>query len=203
VVGREDGPVARFLVTVDGLLGLDVFVHVAVDVKVVRGDVEDRPHVRTAVDQLKLEAGELEDDGRLRTELENLLDERVTDVAAHDDAQAGAGEHVADQGRGGGLPGAAGHPDRPGPAEAQEETDLRGYLGSAGAGGGYLGEVLPHPRGEENEVGFPEDVEVAGAQAQVDGERRQPFGRGRAELGGRLGVAGDDVPRPAGEEEPE
>ena len=98
----------------------------AVPVEVVRGHVRVDGHGRAARQGRQLQLRELVDDPVVGRELGQPLDDRDADVAAqHDGMDRVRGEDRRGQRRGRGLALRAGHPDRRGLAQPQEQVGLR------------------------------------------------------------------------------
>jgi hypothetical protein len=122
------------------------------------------------------------------------------DVAAGDVILPGRIEHGADERGGGGLPGGARHAGDGGGAALEEETEHGGDGDAALLGGAQGGELVGHPLGDEDRIGFGGVLDAVATDGEADviavGDRVE----GLAELTGRAGVGHGDV-RPLGGEE--
>ena len=88
VVGVEHGAAQAPLVQINVALGVDVFLHVLVDVEVVGRDVGDDRHVGGLAHRNHLEAGQLHHRAVLRADLLDARQQRKADVAAQKDVEA-------------------------------------------------------------------------------------------------------------------
>ena len=134
VVSVEHGPVRRLLVRQDLPLGRPVRLHAGMAVEMIRGHVGDQPDVRTDLQRLELEAGQLHDDPARRAHLVQLAEQRTADVAADEHVAARRLEHAPEQACGGALASAACDPEDRRWAQREEQLDEAGDAQAACAG---------------------------------------------------------------------
>ena len=159
VVPIQNQNVAGLLVQIEVLLGRHVFLHILVDIQMVRRQIRDHGHVGAVGEVHQLEGGELQDDLILGADLIRLVQQRCADVAAEPDAEALLFEHLRDQRRGRGL--AVG---------ARDRDDRRGTDGEEGLHLGADDRALIPQRSDLRRIGMQArraEYHVAGDPVQI------------------------------------
>ena len=151
----------------DVLFGVDILLHILVDIQVVGGKVRHHGHVGALPHGDELEAGKLHHGAVLRLDGLNLRQQGLADVAPQVDSLALGFQQLCDDGGGGGFPVAAGDGVNLAGAQLEEHLHLAGDGGAPLAGGLQLGQVVLHPRGAEDDV-LPQILQVVFPQDELD-----------------------------------
>ena len=136
----------------DVLLGVDILLHVLVDVQMVGGQVGHHRHVRALPHGDQLEAGELHHSAVLRLDGPNLRQQGLADVSTQVDVFPLGLQQLCDNRGGGGLPIAASDGVDFAGAELEEDLHLAGDSGAPGPGSLQLWEMIAHARCAENDI---------------------------------------------------
>ena len=165
IVGVDHQQAGAVLELVDVLLGLDVLVHVLVDIQVVGGQIGDDGALGAALHVHELEGAELHHGEILLLHFGEERKQGRADVAAQPDLLALGLQKLGDQGGGGGFSVGAGDGDGVAAAQLEEDLHLRGDLRALcpqKLDGGVAG---VHTGGTEDHICL-DAVEIALAQAQ-------------------------------------
>ena len=169
IVGVENGFAEAILMEEDVLFGLNIFLHIFMDVQMIGRDVGDHCHVRALAHGDQLEAGQLRHHKVLRLHLFNIRQQRPADVSAQMNGFSRFLEHFGNEGGGGGFAVAAGDADGGGGTEVKEYLHLTGNDGTGPAGGLELRGMEIHTGGAENDIPA-QAAQIFGTQLHGDAQ---------------------------------
>ena len=191
IVRIEHGDGEGVLVAENIALRLDIFLHVLVNVKVIRRNVRNNRNLRGAAHGDELKAGKLHNGAVLVVNFLNNRQQCAPDIAALVNGFARSGEEFGNEGGGGGLAVGAGHAVLFAGAEVEENLHFTGDGLACAAQGAERGGVPVHARRAENHVRV-NAVKVAFAEQELRPRRLKLRRRGAeffpARLVPRLGV---------------
>lgn len=192
VMRVENGDIGLFLEADDIGFGLGVDVHSAVTVEMVGGDIEDSGDGWTLGPDFQLEAREFLDNVIIGTDVGEIEEEGVADIAADPARLAGGGGHGASEGGGGAFAGGASDADSGGGGALEEDGGIVGDGDAALAGLLEEGDVSGNSATNGDEVSGIE--EGGGVVAEFEGEGEiGESGEGGGEIGRGAEVGEGDV----------